>query len=73
MKRVALQAIKKVLEEELAGPIGYLKQLLEPFLQAYDFFTQTVKNIKEAWRLIRNGCEFDAQLTLLAVVCGCGL
>ncbi|KAI0212799.1 hypothetical protein LSAT2_002241 [Lamellibrachia satsuma] len=68
MKRVALQAIKKVLEQELAGPIGYLKQLLEPFLQAYDFFTQTVKNIKEAWRLIRNG--YQTARTLLEEIFG---
>ena len=55
MKSIALEEIKKVLEEELVEPLGYLRQLLEPFQQAYDVFTQTVKNIKEAWRVIKNG------------------
>ena len=59
MKRAALAEIKKVLMEELAEPVVYLKQLLAPFLQAYDFFTQTVKNIKEAWRLLVSGCVFQ--------------
>ena len=55
MKRVALAEVLKVLDEELAGPLGYLEQLLAPFLQAYDFITSTVKNIKKAWRLIVDG------------------
>ena len=59
MKTSALEEIKKVLEEELEEPLRLLKQLLEPFQQAYDFFIQTVKNVKEAWRVIRNGCESD--------------
>ena len=62
MKRVALAEVMKVLEEELAGPLGYLKQLLDPFLQAYDFLTQTVKNIKEAWRLLTTGSESHIRL-----------
>ncbi|KAI0217504.1 hypothetical protein LSAT2_030722 [Lamellibrachia satsuma] len=68
MKRVALAEVMKVVEEELAGPLGYLKQLLDPFLQAYDFITQTVKNIKEAWRLIVNG--YQKARTLLEEIFG---
>jgi len=55
MKSAALEEIKQVLEEELEGPLGFLRQLLEPFQQANDFFVQTVKNVKEAWRVMRNG------------------
>ena len=60
MQRVALTELKKILLEELAEPVVYLKQLLEPFLQAYDFFTQTVKNIKEAWQTIVSGSVFES-------------
>ena len=65
MKTSALEEIKKVLEEELEEPLRLLKQLLEPFQQAYDFFIQTVKNIKEAWRVIRNGCESDVHYVVI--------
>ncbi|KAK2165039.1 hypothetical protein NP493_1368g00012 [Ridgeia piscesae] len=68
MKTSALEEIKKVLEEELEEPLRLLKQLLEPFQQAYDFFIQTVKNIKEAWRVIRNG--YQTARTLLEEIFG---
>ncbi|KAI0230511.1 hypothetical protein LSAT2_019151, partial [Lamellibrachia satsuma] len=68
MKSIALDEIKKVLEEELEEPLGYLRQLLEPFQQAYDVFTQTVKNIKEAWRVIKNG--YQEARTLLEEIFG---
>ena len=60
MQRVALTELKEILLEELAEPVVYLKQLLEPFQQAYDFFTQTVKNIKEAWQAIVSGSVFES-------------
>ena len=62
MKRAALAEIKKVLMEELAGPVVYLKQLLAPFLQAYDFFTSIVKNIKQAWSSIVSGYVFELKV-----------
>ncbi|KAK2165104.1 hypothetical protein NP493_1383g00012 [Ridgeia piscesae] len=68
MKTLALEEIKKVLEEELEEPLRLLKQLLEPFQQAYDFFIQTVKNVKEAWRVIRNG--YQTARTLLEEIFG---
>ena len=55
MRRVALEEIKTVMMEELTGPLGRLELLLEPFVEAYDVFVQTVKEIKEAWRTLVNG------------------
>ena len=37
----------------------YLKKLLAPFLHAYDFFMQTVKNIKQTWRTSVSGSVFE--------------
>jgi len=58
MQRAALTEIKNVLLEELTEPAVYLKQLLEPFQQTYILFTQTVKNIKTAWRILVSGYVF---------------
>ena len=55
MKREALTEIKTILEEDLAEPINYLKQLLNPFQREQDLFMQLVKNVKEAWDSIVNG------------------
>ena len=59
MKTSALAEIKKVLTEELDEPLRLLQQLLEPFQQAYDVFTQAVKNVKVGWRNINTGYESD--------------
>ena len=39
--------------------VVYLKKLLAPFLHAYDFFMQTVKNIKQTWRTNVSGSVFE--------------
>ena len=51
--------IKKVQMEEPAALLFYLKKLLAPFLHAYDFFMQTVKNIKQTWRTSVSGSVFE--------------
>ena len=55
MKSAALEEIQQVLEEEVNGPLGDLEEILTPFQLVYDFFVQKVKNVKEAWRIIRTG------------------
>ena len=57
MQISALSEISEVLVGELEEPLRFLEQIIEPFQQAYDVFKQTVKQIKEAWRVIRNGYE----------------
>ena len=39
--------------------VVYLKNLLAPFLHAYDFFMQTVKNIKQTWHTSVSGSVFE--------------
>ncbi|KAK2162030.1 hypothetical protein NP493_1547g00007 [Ridgeia piscesae] len=68
MKTSALEEIKKVLTEELEEPLQLEERLLEPFQQAYDVFTQAVKNVKKGWRDIRNGCESDDYIRLFHIM-----
>ena len=62
MKKLALNAIMKVVEEELEVPMKLLKQLLQPFVDAYNFFFKTINTIKEAWRLLLEGFVFAFDL-----------
>ena len=39
--------------------VVYLKNLLAPFLHAYDFFMPTVKNIKQTWHTSVSGSVFE--------------
>ena len=55
MKKQALDVLMQVILEELEGPITHLKRLAEPFLLAYDTFTLTVKDVKEAFTTLKNG------------------
>ena len=55
MKKDALFKIIKVLEEELEGPIGHLRRLIAPFIDAYTFFKDTIKNIKDGWTSLVTG------------------
>lgn len=59
MERTALQEIQQVLEEELDGPLAGLTQLLEPVEKDFDLFTQSIKNVKEAWRTLTNGYLYN--------------
>ena len=46
-------------DEGTCCTVVYLKKLLAPFLHAYDFFMQTVKNIKQTWRTSVSGSVFE--------------
>ena len=55
MKRQALEEIKTVAIEEFQGPLEDIKRLIEPFVQAVEFFELFVKNTKEGWTILVNG------------------
>ena len=60
------QALRKQPSRDQEGSDGgtccnvvYLKNLLAPFLHAYDFFMQTVKSIKQTWHTSVSGSVFE--------------
>ena len=55
MKKVALTELMAIVDEELQGPLQLLRTILSPFLSAYEFFKDTVKNVKEGWQLLVEG------------------
>ena len=36
--------------EEAMEPFEHLRRLLDPFILTYQFITETITNMKEAWR-----------------------
>jgi len=55
MKKAALEEIKRVLVEDLKGPVDYLKQLLRPYQETQDLFMQLARNVKGAWDSLATG------------------
>ena len=55
MKKHILEEISDLILEELDGPFGILDNLIKPVISAYNLFTEAIKNIKEAWTLLKKG------------------
>ena len=52
MKVQALEEIWNYVVGEIFEPFDNLQRLLEPFVRIYEFITETVTNIKEAWAFL---------------------
>ena len=55
MKEHILEEIKDLFMEELEGPFEILDKLVKPVTSAFDLFADTIKNVKEAWTLLKKG------------------
>ena len=55
MKEHILEEIKDLIMEEMEGPFEVLDNLIKPVSSAYDLFADTIKNVKEAWTLLKKG------------------
>ena len=47
--------METVIGEDLEGPMNEIFEVLDPILQTYNNFTNTVKNVKEAWEALKTG------------------
>ena len=47
--------METVIEEDLEGPMVEVFEVVDPILKVYNNFTDTIKNVKEAWEGLKTG------------------